>query len=104
MFRPRFRLITLLAVTTLIALAAGVFGIYRRAAMAEDLAYKKIAARGGWIVVYTNDSHVAVFDNVPRMCNINFNNTRVTLAAAKKFAARHPSWRVYHSNASLNVN
>lgn len=137
MFRIRFRLITLFAVMTLIALAVGVFGIYRRAVMAEDLAYQKIAAKGGWIVVYTSDSHVefltataqpfldcgtgvertyspqgtandfddddlATFEDVKRMCNINFANTRVTLAAAKKFAARHPTWRIYHSNVSLN--
>jgi hypothetical protein len=73
MFRFRFRLITLLAVMTLIALSAGVFGIYHRAALAkaeaakvEDRAYRKISQKGGWVVVETNASFISFYKGPAR--------------------------------------
>ena len=58
MFRFRFRLVTLFALMSLIALGAAAYGAIYRAQMAEDRAFKEVASKGGWIIRYSNYTYI----------------------------------------------
>ena len=61
MFRFRFRLITLFAVMSIVAVGAAVYGMHRRALIAEHQALLKIAGKGGWVVKSANGSVTVEF-------------------------------------------
>jgi hypothetical protein len=61
MFRFRFRLITLLAVMTFIAIGLAAYGMYDRALHAEDRALTKIAGKGGYMYMYSGDGPGALY-------------------------------------------
>ncbi|WP_254508646.1 hypothetical protein [Anatilimnocola floriformis] len=58
MVRFRFRLISLIVLVAVVCVFAATYGNYRRALGAEDRAYREIANKGGWVIVYSNNSHV----------------------------------------------
>jgi hypothetical protein len=67
MFRLRFRLITLLAVMTLLAPLTAVGGALYRAKVAENKAIQQIAQNGGWVIRYKRfGTSVYLFEKVPR--------------------------------------
>ena len=55
MFRFRFRLITLFAVMTLVAITAAAYGMYQRSIHAERQALTRIASKGGYMYMYAGD-------------------------------------------------
>src|SRR5690349_21098384 len=55
MFRFRFRLITLFAVMSILAIGAAAYGMYQRTILAEHKALTKIGNKGAFIYIYGGD-------------------------------------------------
>jgi hypothetical protein len=72
MFRFRFRLITLFAIMSLVAVSAAAYGMYQRAVeramVAERRACTQIAGKGGYVLLYDEGAFITFMDpNTPRM-------------------------------------
>src|SRR5687768_13192465 len=63
--RFQFRLATLFVVLTVAAVGAAAYGMYRRATLAEDEALKRIAAKGGWVLVYAEGAYIQFYAAPP---------------------------------------
>jgi hypothetical protein len=63
--RWQFRLITLFGAITVIAIASGAYGIRRQALQAEQRASELIAAKGGWVVRYTDGTRIEFYPSPP---------------------------------------
>jgi|GEM_PF-4411634 len=70
MVRFRFRLITLFAVMSVVAIGAAAYGMYQRAIQAEHRALTKIAAKGGFVLVYEEGGsiHFPQPKGIPGLC------------------------------------